>query len=173
MTLGVVCLFNFAQASTEKAPEFVGNHWVNTVDGKPATLAARQGKVTLVAFWTFDCINCRHNLAPYERILAKYRPKGVDLISVHTPELPEEHNFAELKRHVDKFKISYPVLVDNNGANWDRWHLTAWPTLFVVDSKGLIRYHWVGELNYDNAGGEAKIGEILDGLLSESSRSGR
>ncbi len=174
LALGVVVASGAAQgmrvpASKDKAPEFVGGPWLNTKDGKPLTLASRKGKPTLVAFWTFDCINCRHNLAAYERLLAKYRPLGVELLSVHTPELPEEHDAKLLQQHIEKFKISYPVLVDNSETNWNRWHLSVWPSLYVVDANGMVRYHWFGELNWDNAGGEEKVAKILDGLLAEGS----
>jgi peroxiredoxin len=168
LALGTLASISRTMARTDsnQAPEFVGGPWLNTKDGKPVTIASRHGKITLVAFWTYGCINCRHNLEPYERLLAKYRPKGVELLSVHTPELQEEHDVHLLAKHIEKFKIDYPVLVDNGEANWKRWGLSFWPSLYVVDGAGIVRYHWFGELNYGNAGGEAKIAEILDKLLA-------
>jgi len=150
-----------------KAPALVGGPWLNTKDGKPVTIESRKGKPTLVAFWTFACENCQNNLKPYERILALYRKKGVELISVHTPELKIEREQAEVQKHIAKYKIDYPVLVDNDGANWNRWQLSVWPTLFVLDKQGRVRYQWKGELNWQNGGGEAKIEQVLDALLAE------
>lgn len=154
-------------ADPAKAPELSGGPWINTPNDKPITLASRHGKVTLVAFWTFECVNCRNNMPAYARLLAKYRPKGVEMIAVHTPELPNEHDLDQIKAHIKEFKIDYPVLVDNDATNWKRWKVDVWPSLAVIDQEGNIRYHWVGELNYNGAGGEAKVAEMLDTLLAE------
>ncbi len=147
------------------APELIGGPWLNTTDEKPVTLASRKGKVTLVAFWTFACENCQHNMAPYARLLAKYRPRGVEMLSIHTPELAVERQLDEVRTHIKQFKIDYPVLIDNDGKNWNRWGVNMWPSLYVVDSAGNVRYHWFGELNYNGAGGEATVSRVLDELL--------
>lgn len=153
------------QPNPDQAPLFAEGPWLNTKDGKPVTLESRKGKPTLVAFWTFACSNCHANIPAYERLLAKYRPKGVEMISIHTPELQVERDLEQVKKHIAKFKIDYPVLVDNDNANWNRWRVRVWPTVYVVDGDGIVKYHWVGELNWKGAGGEAKIGQILDRLL--------
>lgn len=153
----------------DRAPGFAPGPWINTKEGKPISLDSRKGKPTLVAFWTFACSNCQNNFAPYARLLAKYRAKGVEMISIHTPELKIERNEEEVRAHVQRFKIDYPVLIDNDDQNWKRWKVDVWPTLFVVDGNGIVRYHWVGELNWRGAGGEAKIAQVLDALLLEKS----
>lgn len=150
----------------DQAPLFAEGQWLNTKDGKPVTLASRKGKPTLVAFWTFACSNCKANIPAYARLLAKYRPQGVEMVSIHTPEIRIERDVEQVKKHVEKYKIDYPVLIDNDNANWNRWQVRVWPTLFVVDGDGVVKYHWVGELDWRRAGGEAKIGRILDGLLA-------
>jgi len=154
------------KADPNEAPELVGGPWLNTKDGKPVTIQSRHGKVTLVAFWTFGCENCQANFAPYARLLKRYRSKGVELISVHTPETKGEHNLSDVADHVSREGIDYPVLIDNAGANWNKWGVHLWPSLYVVDRNGIVRWHWFGELNWNNSGGEAKIGEVLDQLLS-------
>lgn len=178
-SLGLVALvsasaFAFVQGTPapkkpnpDQAPLFAEGQWLNTKEGKPVTLESRKGKPTLVAFWTFACSNCHANIPAYARLLAKYRPKGVEMVSVHTPELKIERDVAEVKKHIEKFKIDYPVLIDNDNANWNRWNVSVWPTLYVVDGDGIVRYHWKGELNWRGAGGEAQIGQILDGLLAK------
>jgi peroxiredoxin len=172
LSLGVASAFAFfqgaapAKTNPNQAPLFAEGQWLNTKDGKPITLESRKGKPTLVAFWTFACSNCQANIPAYRRLLAKYRSKGVEMISIHTPEIKIEHDVDQVKKHIEKFKIDYPVLIDNDNANWNRWGVNVWPTLFVVDGNGVIYYHWVGELNWQGAGGEAKVGEILDGLLA-------
>lgn len=173
VSLGIVPAFPHAQATPaakpnpNQAPLFAQGEWLNTKDGKPVTLASRKGKPTLVAFWTFACSNCHANFPAYARLLAKYRPKGVEMISIHTPEIEIERDVEEVKKRIAKYKIDYPVLIDNKNENWNRWKVNVWPTLFVVDGEGVARYYWRGELNWKGAGGEAKIGEILDGLLAD------
>jgi len=154
------------KANPDQAPLFVEGTWLNTKDGKPVTLESRKGKPTLVAFWTFACSNCQANIPAYERLLAKYRLKGVEMISIHTPEIKIERDLEAVKKHVAKFKIDYPVLIDNDAANWNRWKVQVWPTLFVIDGDGIARYRWLGELNWKGAGGEAKVAQVLDSLLA-------
>ena len=148
------------------APELVGGPWINTKGGAAAPLAARAGKPTLVAFWTFGCSNCQANIAPYGRLLARYRPKGVEMISVHTPEMRVERDVEEVKRHVGKFAIDYPVVVDGKGLNWDRWGVRYWPTLFLLDGEGRVVRRWEGELNWQGANGEGMVAAALDTLLA-------
>ena len=149
-----------------QAPELVGGPWLNTKEGKPVTLESRRGKPTLVAFWTFACENCQHNFPAYARLLKQYRSKGVELISIHTPEMKVEREVDQVAKHIGEDGIDYPVLVDNSGTNWKNWKVNMWPSLYVVDGNGIVRYHWFGELNWQDAGGEAKIAEVLDGLLA-------
>jgi len=153
-------------AARKVVPEFVGGPWLNTKDGAPITLKSRAGKPTLVAFWTFACENCQANLKPYARSLAKYRPKGVELIAIHTPELKIEHDLDEVKKHIKKFGIDYPVLVDADGVNWTRWKANVWPTLAVIDGTGHLVRYWEGELNWQGKPGEAEVSQTLDALLS-------
>ena len=155
-----------AKRAANASPEFVGGPWINTKDGKPVTLESRLGKPTLVAFWTFGCSNCQANLKPYARLLARYRPKGVELLSVHTPELKIERDVVEVKKHVQKYGIDYPVLIDGANANWDRWKIRYWPTLLLLDGKGRTVRYWEGELNWQGADGEGEVAKALDALLA-------
>lgn len=167
LTLGALTLLasGFGQSRKEAsplAPEFAGSDWVNA---KPMTLASRRGRPTLVAFWTFGCSNCQANLPAYRRLYEKYKPLGVELVAIHTPELKPERDRANVVKHIDQFGIKYPVLTDNDGTNWNRWQVRYWPTIFVVDGSGRIRYRWEGELAYKGAPGEQNLMTILDGLL--------
>ena len=157
-----------SRPNPNQAPEFTGGPWLNTKDGKPVTIESRRGKPTLVAFWTFACENCQANIPAYARLLAKYRAQGVELISIHTPEIKIEHNIDQVAKHVKEEKIDYPVLIDNANTNWNNWKVGVWPPLYVVDGDGIVRYHWFGELNWNNAGGEAKIAQVLDSLIASS-----
>ena len=149
------------------APELTGGPWINTVDGKTINLASRRGKVTIVEFWTFACSNCLANLPAYANWQKQFADKDVLVIGVHTPETASERVTANVARRVKQLSITYPILIDQEHDNWNRWQVEAWPTVYLVDKRGRIRYRWVGELNYRNAGGEAKLGQLVAQLLHE------
>ncbi len=151
------------------APELTGGPWLNTADGKAINLAGRRGKVTIVEFWTFACSNCQANLPAYANWQKQFADKEVVVIGVHTPETASERVTANVVRRVKQLGITYPVLTDEEQANWNRWQVDAWPTVYLVDKQGRIRYRWVGELNYRGAGGEAKLGQLVEQLLKEDS----
>jgi NADH dehydrogenase len=143
-----------ATASSTPAPELVGGPWLNTASGAPIKLAARRGKVTLVQFWTFGCINCRRNLPAYARLHQRFAPKDVALIGVHTPEFAHERDSANVARFVKQNNIAYPILLDAKSENWKRWKQEFWPTVYVLDKQNRMRYRWEGELAYNGATGE-------------------
>ncbi|HWD41712.1 MAG TPA: redoxin domain-containing protein [Fimbriimonas sp.] len=154
------------QRMNVKAPEFVGGTWLNT--DKPLDLESLRGKVVLVHFWTLDCINCQHNL-PYINKWQKQfgEDKDFQIVSIHTPEMESEKEPLRLKEAIKKWGIEYPVLVDNDHRNWERWHQDCWPTVYLVDKKGKIWGGWRGELEYRNAGGFAKLTSGIKELLAE------
>ena len=151
------------------APELTGGPWINTAAGKTINLASRRGKVTIVEFWTFACGNCQANLPAYANWQKQFADKDVVVIGVHTPETSSERVTANVVRRVKQLGITYPILVDQEHSNWNRWQVEAWPTAYLVDKQGRIRYRWVGELNYRNAGGEAKMAQLVEQLLKEDS----
>ena len=149
------------------APELTGGPWINTAEGKTIQLANRRGKVTIVEFWTFSCSNCIANLPAYANWHKQFAAQDVAVIGVHTPETASERVTANVVQRVKQLGITYPILVDQEHANWNRWQVEAWPTVYLVDKQGRLRYRWVGELNYHNAGGEAKLGQMVAQLLQE------
>jgi len=154
--------------SQPKAPELVGsaNQWLNT-DGRALSLASRKGKVTIVEFWTFECSNCRANLPAYSQWAEKYRGRGVEVIGVHTPELPEERNPKNVARFARERGISYPILIDGQGANWNRWKQQYWPTVYVVDGDGQVAFKWEGELGSD---GGAQVEHAVNAALDNTTK---
>lgn len=150
------------------APELVGGPWLNTPGGMPIQLSSRLGKVTVVEFWTFACINCRHNLPAYDRLFKRFADKDVTVIGIHTPETEIEQNPNNVSRRVKELGIEYPILLDQQGTNWARWQQQYWPTIYLIDKRGRIRFRWEGELNYRNAGGEEKLSRKIEELLQES-----
>lgn len=146
-------------------PEIVGAHWFNTGDGRSITLESRKGRVTVVEFWTFKCANCQANLRAYNRVYAKFRPKGVEMIGIHTPELKEERDPVNVQAAIKRWDIKYPVVIDNDSANWIAWKQQYWPTIYVVDKYGQIAFKWEGELAWHGATGEQQLDDAIASAL--------
>jgi thiol-disulfide isomerase/thioredoxin len=154
------------------APELTGDSWLNLPKGGTLSLASRKGKVTIVHFWTFGCINCKRNLPAYERWWKRFADVGVAVIGIHTPETEAERDPANVARKVKDLGISYPVLLDSDHQNWNRWQQDIWPAIYLIDKQGRARYLWEGELEYQNAGGEAKMTQHILDLLREPDHHG-
>jgi thiol-disulfide isomerase/thioredoxin len=122
--------------------------WLNS---PPLSAAGLRGKVVLIDFWTYTCINWLRTL-PYVRAWAeKYRDHGVVVIGVHTPEFPFEHDLENVRRAVQDMRVSYPVAIDNDYAIWDAFNNQYWPALYLVDAQGRIRSHHFGEGAYEQS----------------------
>lgn len=150
------------------APELAGNSWLNVPAATKLSLAARKGKVTVVHFWTFGCINCKRNLPAYNEWQKRFSARGVEIIGIHTPETEEEKDPANVAKKVKELGITYPVLIDENSNNWKLWQQRCWPTVYLVDKQGRVRYAWEGELEWQGAGGNAKMTQLIETLLAES-----
>jgi cytochrome c biogenesis protein CcdA/thiol-disulfide isomerase/thioredoxin len=123
-----------------------GTGWIN---GDPVTSDSLRGKVVLIDFWTWDCINCQHTL-PYVRDWAKkYQSQGLVVIGVHTPEYPWEKPLASVQKAVTKWQLPYRVVADNNYQIWNAFGNQYWPAHYYFDAKGQLRYTSFGEGNYD------------------------
>jgi thiol-disulfide isomerase/thioredoxin len=147
------------------APELTGDSWINLPKGSTLSLASRKGKVTIVHFWTFGCINCKRNLPAYDRWWNRLAGNGVVVIGIHTPETEAERDPANVAKKVKELGIAYPVLLDPDRQNWNRWQQRIWPAIYLIDKQGRVRYLWEGELEYQNAGGEAKMNRLIAELL--------
>lgn len=145
-------------AEAQQAPSIVGSSplyglsgatgWINS---KPLTAKELKGKVVLVDFWTYSCINCLRSL-PYMRAWAdKYKDSGLVVIGVHTPEFDFEKEQPNVQKAVRKFAITYPVALDSNHAIWDAFHNEYWPAHYFIDAKGKVRFEHFGEGNYDQS----------------------
>jgi len=130
--------------------------WINS---PPLDAKALRGKVVLLDFWTYSCINCLRTL-PYVRAWSqKYRPHGLIVIGAHTPEFEFEHSIANVQRAVKDLGIDYPVAVDSRQTLWNAFGTRAWPTIYFVDAEGRIRYRQLGEGRHDEA--ERMIQQLL------------
>jgi cytochrome c biogenesis protein CcdA/thiol-disulfide isomerase/thioredoxin len=135
--------------------------WLNSA---PLTPAELKGKVVLVDFWTYSCINCLRSI-PYVRAWAdKYKDQGLVVIGVHAPEFAFEKNIGNVKQAVAKLKIDYPVALDNDYAIWRAFKNEYWPADYFIDAKGQIRHHFFGEGDY------AESEKVIQQLLAEAGK---
>lgn len=122
--------------------------WINS---KPLTAKELKGKVVLIDFWDYSCINCIR-AAPYIRAWAeKYQSNGLVVIGVHTPEFDFEKLMPNVQKAVQKFNITYPVALDSNYKIWNAFHNQYWPAEYYIDAKGKVRYEHFGEGDYDQS----------------------
>ena len=140
------------------APEISNGAWINS---EPLTLKSLRGRVVIVDFWTFGCYNCRNTLPSFKSWDARYRDKGLTIIGVHTPELEIERNINEVRRELSKLDVRYPVVTDNDNSTWNAYKVEAWPTWFVIDKQGRVRWMHVGEGAYD------ETEQLIKKLLAE------
>ena len=143
--------------SSKTAPEFTGiDKWLNS---NPLTMQQLRGKVVLVDFWTYTCINCIHVLPYVQTWNQKYKDQGLQVVGVHTPEYPFERNTDNVKTAIKRLGITYPVALDNHNATWDAYDNQYWPAFYLIDKKWHIVYTHFGEGDYDKT--EAKIKSLL------------
>jgi len=148
-------------------PEFTqtGNEgWINS---KPLTVSQLSGHVVLVHVWAFECWNCYRSFPWLDAFEEKYRSRGVVVVGIHTPELPEEHDVATLTAKTREFGVTHAVMIDNDGAYWRALDNRYWPAWYVVDAHGVIRKLVVGEAHAGDPRARA-VEAAIDALLAES-----
>ena len=129
------------------APDFVGiSGWLNSA---PLSIASLRGKVVLVDFWTYGCINCVRTLPYVTQLSEKYKDKGLVVVGIHTPEFPFEHSAANVQAALKRHGIRYPVAQDNASATWDAYRNQYWPAQYIVDRSGNIVFTHAGEGQYE------------------------
>jgi thiol-disulfide isomerase/thioredoxin len=136
--------------------------WLNS---PPLSANELRGKVVVVNFWTYSCINCLRTLPYLKTWSKKYRDQGLVVIGVHAPEFAFERGIGNVKRAAHDLGIDYPVAIDNNYALWRAFGNQYWPAFYVVDAQGHIRYHQFGEGKYD------KSEEVIQQLLRDAGHS--
>lgn len=148
-----------AADKAKAAPEFAKGVWINS---EPLTLEKLRGRVVLVEFWTFGCYNCRNTLPAMKDWDVRYRERGLTIVGVHTPELQSEYIINSVRREVPSLGIKYAVVTDNDYQTWKAYGVEAWPTIFVLDKQGRVRWVHVGEGRYDETDG------VIKTLLAEA-----
>jgi len=152
--------FMIDKSQFRKAPQFTGiTGYINT--NSAIKLADLKGKVVLVHFWTYPCINCIHTIPHLNDWYQKYSNKGLVIVGVQTPEFSDEKDINNVKAAVNNFQIKYPVILDNNYATWNAYGNNYWPRDYLVDNQGYIRYNHIGEGDY------AQTEQMIQSLLAE------
>jgi cytochrome c biogenesis protein CcdA/thiol-disulfide isomerase/thioredoxin len=140
-----------------RAPEVTGlTNWINS---KPQTLKELRGKVVLIDFWTYSCINCLRTLPHVKAWYRTYRDKGLVVLGVHTPEFAFEHVPSNVRGAVRRLGITYPVALDNDYGTWNAFQNQYWPAKYLIDRRGHLRYYHFGEGEYDTT--EERIRTLL------------
>jgi|TARA_B100001964_G_C14237188_1_gene603045 thiol-disulfide isomerase/thioredoxin len=144
----------------KSAPEIIEINSENWINSKPLSLKELKGKVILLDFWAYSCINCLRTLPSLKEIWRKYKKENVVIIGIHTPEFMFEKDIKNVKVAVSKHKIDYPVANDPEGINWRRYGNKYWPRVALINPFGEIVMEHVGEAGYDTI--EEKIIELID-----------
>ena len=154
-----------------RAPEFIGNEqWFNTPSDRPLTLRGLRGRVVLVDFWTYSCINCIRTF-PYLKAWDKrYRKDGLTIVGVHSPEFPFERDPGNVEEAIERNDIRYPVAQDNELQTWNAYANQYWPAEYFIDARGRVRYAHFGEGEYEEK--ERVIRELLAEAGREVGKSG-
>jgi thiol-disulfide isomerase/thioredoxin len=139
------------------APELENSVWLN-VD-QPLRLKDLRGKVVLLDMWTFGCINCQHVIPSLRGWYQDYKDQGLVVIGNHFPEFQYESELGNLKDAIQRLDVSYPVAQDNDGQTWRAYDNHYWPSLYLIDKDGHIRYRHIGEGAYQET--EAAIQALL------------
>ena len=147
------------------APELIDSgYWA----GASATkLADHRGKVVLLHFYAFQCHNCVANFGHYTRWHEQLTKRGVSVIGIQTPETSSERDVNLVQKAAKDKGFKFPVLIDIKSSNWDAWSNTMWPTVYVIDKNGYVRFWYQGELNWEGATVEKTIEKLVDDLLAE------
>jgi thiol-disulfide isomerase/thioredoxin len=136
----------YESSKSATAPKLASGSWINS---EPLKLESLRGRVVLIEFWTFGCFNCRNTVPFVKSWHDRYREQGLTVIGVHSPETAEESRIEDVRREVASLGINYPVVTDNDLQTWNAYDAYAWPTIFLLDKQGRIRWMRVGEGNYD------------------------
>jgi thiol-disulfide isomerase/thioredoxin len=142
------------------APAIAGiQQWLNTPGGTPLSLSSLKGKVVLVDFWAYSCINCQRAIAHVTAWYSDYKKDGFEVIGVHTPEYAFEHVASNVAAGTKRLGIHYPVALDNKYTTWNNYNNDSWPADYLIDATGHVRFVSIGEGGYPQV--ESLIRQLL------------
>lgn len=144
------------------APEIENELWLNT--DAPVTLASQRGNVVLLEFWTFGCINCRRVIPFIQQWQQQFADEPFTVISVHYPEFSYERDVDNVRVALAEHAITYPVAIDNDRLTWGAYNQRFWPTTYLIDKNGRLRYQHIGEFT---RGSDVTFAAAIEALLAE------
>lgn len=157
--------FSTAISSPAWAPEFVDvEEWIHS---EPLTIEGLKGKVVVVHFFAFGCSNCINNYPWYREWHDAFAEKDFVQIGIHTPETSTEADNNLLRASLKERELKFPVAVDKNRTMWDAWSNSMWPSVYIIDRQGRVRYWWYGELDWQGAGNQRVARKQIEALLAE------
>lgn len=148
-----------------KAPDIEVDTWINSA---PVKLSEFRGKVTVVHFYAYGCGNCVRSLPHYVSWTKRFDPDTFAIVGIHRPESDGERDIERVKKKAAQAHMDYPIAIDNQSLAWRAWGNHDWPTTYLIDKNGLIRYWWYGELNWQNNGSEKYLRDRIQALIRES-----
>lgn len=160
--VAALALAGTAQAAP-KAPEFTHPSQTEWLNSKPLRLSQLRGKVVLIEFWAFECVNCRRTQPWLHAIQERYADKDFVIVSVHTPELPDERSIANVRTAVGEQRITNPVMVDGDYSYWNAMKNQYWPAFYVIDKRGRIAAQAIGEMHV----GQARAAELEQAIEAQ------
>ena len=147
-----------------KAPEFEIETWINSPAVKLSDL---RGKVMVVHFYAFGCGNCVRSLPFYNDWLKHFDPDAFGVVGIHRPETERERDIEKVKEKAAQAGMKYPIAIDNESRAWNAWANHTWPTTYLIDKNGYVRYWWYGELNWQDNGSERYLRGRIQELIRE------
>lgn len=148
-----------------RPPELIDSGtWLNS---EPLTLKSLAGNVVVVHFYAFGCINCIHNVPVYLDWQRRFRGRNVVILGIHTPETTAEEDPSAVSESAHDAGFEFPVLIDGAKANWNAWGNSMWPSVYLLDRRGSLRYFWPGELTWKGATGDEWMAARIEELLAE------
>lgn len=149
------------------APEFTHSAEEDWINSPPLTLEALRGQVVLVDFWTFGCWNCYRSFPWLHSLEARFADRGLSVVGVHSPEFKHERERAKVIEKVAEFKLTHPVMIDNDFSYWKAMGNRYWPTYYLIDKRGRVRAFFIGETHQGDARAR-EIQDTIERLLGES-----
>ncbi len=147
-----------------KAPEFEVETWINS---PPVRLSELKGKVMVVHFYAFGCGNCVRTLPYYNAWLKRFDDKTFGIVGIHRPETERERDIEKVKEKAFQAGMEYPIAIDNESLAWNAWANHIWPTTYLIDKNGYVRYWWYGELNWQDNDSEKHLRGRIQELIVE------
>jgi thiol-disulfide isomerase/thioredoxin len=156
--------------SPSPAPEFTHTDAVDWINSAPLRLSELRGKVLLIDFWAFECWNCYRSFPWLRGLESAFEGTDLQVIGVHAPEFERERDAARVAAKVREFALEHPVMIDNDFSYWRAMQNRYWPTYYLIDRQGRVRYRFIGETHVDSPQA-ANVEKAILTLLAEDSPS--